>query len=187
MRIRSAPAARLAILACVAAVAFTTSCSTGSDWPADAAVRAKFEQHKASFERLVAMSNEESKVWQITPKIARVDDFHPSRSKPREATENDLPNARHTEYKKLFSSIGLPKGLLREKAAGGAEQIYFAIYSSQAPGLDSIEKGVVFSAAADLPEHAGAELTLADAQAKKPWPIFKRIGGSWYLYARYNE
>lgn len=182
-----------ALTAVVAVLALLCGCSSSSgsagaaEWPADAALRAKFEKQRPDFEKLIAMSNAEPKLWQITPGFARVDDFHPGRT-PRAATEADLPKARYTDYKEIFRKLELPKGLLREKTVPPAEQIFFPVYVKQTGSDDSVEKGIAYSESA-LPEHSAVELTLAEAQAKKPWPVFKSLGPSskWYLYARYNE
>lgn len=185
-RVLSAAAAL--VLACGCSSSSGSSSGAFAEWPADAALRAKFEKQRTDFEKLISMSNAEPKLWQITPGFARVDDFHPGRT-PRAATEVDLPKARYTDYREIFRKLGLPNGLLREKAVPPAEQIFFPVYVKQMGSDDSVEKGFAYCEC-ELPEHTGAELTLAEAQAKKPGPVFQRLEPGqqrWYLYARYNE
>lgn len=134
------------------------------------------------------MSNAEPKlIRQSTPGFARVDDFHPGRT-PRAATEADQPQARGSEYQKLFHRLELPNGLLREKAVPPEEQVFFPVYVQPTGSGGSAEKGIAYCDCA-LPEHPAAKLTFAEAQSEKPRPIFKRLapGSNWYLYARDNE
>jgi hypothetical protein len=102
------------------AAAFLTGCNhsplssaagwRAGEWPSDQQVTqgVQDESRRAGLEKLASMANADSRLWTVTPKLAKVD--HGFGVEPTVATAQDLPPPRAKEYRALFSQLALPEG-----------------------------------------------------------------------------
>src|ERR1017187_5895732 len=88
-------------------------------FPSDKSLRARFLAHRADFEKLVIMANEDSRLTRIAPDFTWLDD---SVAWPRK--DIWITEERWNEYRQLFhttgASIGIEKGI-------NPSRIYFPI------------------------------------------------------------
>jgi hypothetical protein len=179
------------------AAAFLTGCNhsplssaagwRAGEWPSDQQVTqgVQDESRRAGLEKLASMANADSRLWTVTPKLAKVD--HGFGVEPTVATAQDLPPPRAKEYRALFSQLALPEGWVRENLKNSGSYLLFPISVTPTGGGDTVEKGLLFSAAPLDTATPDIELTRQEADQRKPALLAKRIEGNWYIYARYNE
>lgn len=134
----------------------------------------RFSEHRANFEKLVRMMNEDTKVRTIYKDHVALDDTPVWRSDDQKG----FSTARWNEYKELFTRLGSPyihriskEGDVIEIASGSV-----VVYDTS----DSYEsvvtsKGYVFS----LKEPSPLVKSLDDAQIN---PSYRKIDGNWYLH-----
>ena len=147
--------------------------------PLDEVLRTRFFAHRAEFERLVVMANEDSHLTRIAPDFTWLDD---DVAWPRKNV--GISEQRWNEYKQLFRKSGASEGFI--KGASPA-QIIFPIKSE---GLvpSGFEKGLVYSKAPLSP-------ILKSLDGKPPrefWNgpdrshvlVYKPIENHWYIYYR---
>jgi hypothetical protein len=136
---RSPP--RTAVFVQAALLISMAGCGTAverkSAMPRDAELQRLFSSRASQLSELVAMSNQDSKIWRIAPDFARVEDA--KAKPPRNASENDLPTERWNEYRRLFRACGLKLGLTRERTPAG-EAVFFSVFTRTVGTVDSEEK-----------------------------------------------
>jgi len=157
------------------------------EWPSDQRVTQGLqnENRRAALEKLASLAIADSRLWTVTSKLAKVD--RGFGVEPAMASELDLPSARATEYRILFSQLALPEGWVRENLKSGGSYLLFPICVSPAGGGDTVEKGLLYSTASIDASAPSGELTRQEADSRKPALLARRIEGNWYIYARYNE
>src|ERR1035438_9102950 len=145
--------------------------------PSDKALRARFFAHRADFERLVAMANEDSRLTRIASDFTWLDD---DVAWPRK--DVGISEQRWTEYRQIFRRVGASDGILK-----GIEptRIIFPIMSV---GLvpSGFEKGIVYSEAPLSP----VLKSLDDRPLHQKGPVrysshvlvYKQITDHWYIY-----
>jgi hypothetical protein len=147
--------------------------------PSDEALRARFLAHRADFERLVAMANEDNHLIRIAPDFTWLDD---DSSWPRKNV--GISEQRWNDYRRIFQVVGASDGILRYT---NPTLIFFPIMSV---GLvpSGFEKGLVYSEAPVSP-------VLKSLDKKPPqefWDgpdrshvlAYKPIENHWYIYYR---
>ncbi len=87
-----------------------------SPHPSDDTLIANFQKHEADFDKLVAMSNEDSKVIRIAYDFTRLENNWQC---PRPDSELGFSKQRWDEYRRLFDELGLKSGLSRESDGTG--------------------------------------------------------------------
>lgn len=159
------------------AVAITALAVVSRPFPSDESFRARFFSHRADFERLVAMSNEDSHLTRIAPDYTWLDN---DVAWPRKNV--GISEQRWDEYKQLFQEVGASKGIIR---ATNPARIIFPIVSI---GLvpTSVEKGLVFSDAPLSPVLKFLDKRppdkLFDGPDHNHVLVYKPIEDHWYIY-----
>ena len=142
--------------------------------PGDGDLQETFRQHEADFNRLVSMSNVDSKVIRIAPSFTRLDDNY---AWPRPDSELGFSKERWDEYRKLFSSLRLTEGL--ERPADEPEVILM-IASTKGLSLGGSMKGYAYSPNDLSPILDSLENVPNDSLNGKP--VYRRIKPHWYLF-----
>ncbi len=145
--------------------------------PSDDNLIRNFQRNDADFNRLVSMSNEDSKVIRIANDFTRLEN---NWAWPRPDSELGFSKQRWDEYRALFSKLGLESGLSREIDSKGPV-IYLTAFSKGMVNRGS-SKGYAYS------EHDLSPVF--DSLDKKPVELSKRqehdvvyrqIKPHWYL------
>ena len=163
----------------IAVIVFLLTLVTGncsSPHLSDAALEKNFQSHESDFERLLTMSKADSRLMRIAPDFTwLVDD--PNWPRPKEKL--GFSEERWSEYRQLFSKLGLANGLLIYR---DEETTYFLATST---GLvtGGSSKGYVFSERPLTPLVDSLESVSPDILAKSPNRMaYKRIKTNWYLF-----
>jgi hypothetical protein len=167
----------IAVLGLSAVAIIAVFAARGCSVPSDQALRDRFLANRVDFERLVAMSNEDSHLTRIAPDFTWLDD---DVSWPRRNV--GISEQRWNDYRELFRGVGAPEGIIRRT---NPTQIIFPIMTE---GLvpTSLAKGLVYSEAPLSP--------VLDSLDKRPprelWNgpdrshvlVYKPIENHWYIY-----
>ena len=145
-----------------------------SIWRSDSELKHHFLAHKADFEKLVGMSQEDVHLQRIAPDFTWLDN---SVAWPRKNV--GISEQRWDEYRRLFRSVGVSVGINKDIDHG---RVFFPIVSE---GLapSGYTKGLVYS-----PTPLGPVLDSLDkAPPKRYWErdhvlAYKRIQDHWYIY-----
>lgn len=145
-----------------------------STWHSDAALKSHFVKHRADFEKIVAMANEDARVTRIAPEFTWLDD---DAAWPRKNV--GISEQRWDEYRRLFRQVGVSVGIWKNI---NPPRIFFPVVSE---GLvpAGYTKGIVYSASPLSP-------TLKSLDEKPPdryWErghvlVYKPIEDHWYMY-----
>lgn len=158
-------------------LAITALAVVSRPFPSDESLRGRFFSHRADFERLVAMANEDSHLTRIAPDFTWLDD---DVAWPRKNV--GISEQRWDEYRQLFQKVGTSKGIIR---ATNPARIIFPIVSI---GLvpTSAEKGLVFSDAPLSPVLKSLDKKPPDGLFDGPDHshvlVYKPIEDHWYIY-----
>jgi hypothetical protein len=144
---------------------------TGGDIPhkSDEELIANFQSHKAEFNRMLQMINEDKD-------LARVDYDWTSPENPRTV---GISQERIDEYRSLFRRAGVPRGF---SAFQSKDSIEF-IASSQGLAVSGSSKGYLYAKEPpsrvidNLDNYRAQKSTLSPA-----FPVFRHIEGNWYLF-----
>ncbi len=145
--------------------------------PSDEELIRNFQKHEADFNKLVGMSNEDSKVIRIAPEFTRLKD---NWAWPRPDSELGFSRQRWEEYKTLFHVLGLKSGLSREPSLEGA--IIFMTSSSKGMTFRGSSKGYAYSDREITPLLNSLDEDQSKlAKQRKHGVVYKRISDRWYL------
>jgi hypothetical protein len=146
-------------------------------FPSDESLRSRFLTHRADFERLVMMANEDNRLTRIAPDFTWLDDNVAWPRKDVGITED-----RWNEYRRLFhttgASIGIEKGI-------NPSRILFPI---DARGIvpTGATKGLVFSQAPLSPVLKSLDKAppgeLYEGPDHNHVLVYKLIEDHWYIY-----
>lgn len=167
----------VAVLGLTLVAVIAASVAGAGSVPSDEALRARFLANRVDFERLVAMSNEDSHLTRIAPDFTWLDD---DVSWPRRNV--GISEQRWNDYRELFGRVGASEGIIR---GTNPTQIIFLIVTE---GLvpTGLAKGLVCSEAPLSP--------VLDSLDKRPprelWNgpdrshvlVYKPIENHWYIY-----
>jgi hypothetical protein len=142
--------------------------------PRDRELEATFRDHEADFQRLVSMSNVDSRVIRIAPTFTRLDDNY---AWPRADSELGFSKERWDEYRKIFSSLKLAEGLERPE---DKPEVIFMIASSQGLSFGGSMKGYAYSPK-DLSPVLNSLENIPNSSLNGQ-PVYKRINAHWYLF-----
>ncbi len=145
--------------------------------PSDKALRARFFAHRADFEKLVAMANEDSRLTRIAPDFTWLGD---DVAWPRKNV--GISEQRWTDYRQIFRIIGASDGIIK-----GTEpaRIIFPIVSR---GLvpTGFEKGIAYSETTLSPVLKSIDERPPDEDWNGPDRshvlVYKQITTHWYIY-----
>jgi len=143
----------------------------------DEAVRARFFAHRADFERLVAMANEDNHLIRIAPDFTWLDD---DSSWPRK--DVGISVQRWNDYRQLFRSVGATDGVIKRDSP---PRIIFPITSG---GLvpSGFAKGLVYSQMPLSPVLKSLDKRfpdeLRDGPDRSHILVYKPIADHWYIY-----
>jgi len=145
--------------------------------PSDEALRARFLGHRADFEKLVAMANEDNNLTRIALDFTWLDD---DVSWPRK--DVGISAQRWTDYRQIFQKVGASEGILNYT---NPTLIFFPIASMGLVPAGS-EKGLVYSQTSLNPVLKSLDEKPSDALWDGPDRshvlAYKPIGDHWYIY-----
>jgi hypothetical protein len=143
----------------------------------DEAVRARFFAHRADFERLVAMTNEDNHLTRIAPDFTWLDS---DASWPRK--DVGISERRWNDYRELFRRVGATHGVIKRDSPA---LIIFPIASG---GLvpSGFLKGLVYSQTPLSPVLKSLDKRppdeLWDGPDRSHVLVYKPIENHWYIY-----
>jgi hypothetical protein len=142
--------------------------------PSDAQLETIFREKRASFDKLVAMSNEDSKVVCIAYTFTWLED---NVAWPRSEDQLGFSQEKWSEYKALFDELSLKGGLDRGKST-----IFLSAYAA---GMvtGGNEKGYLYSK--DKQENVLDSLDDFRPTPGKPFAC-KKLAENWYLYRLFD-
>jgi hypothetical protein len=146
-------------------------------FPSDDALRARFVTHRADFEKLVAMANEDNRLTRISPDFTWLDD---DVAWPRK--DVGISEERWNDYRKIFRRVGASEGIAK---GTNPTQIIFPIMSR---GLvpAGATKGLVYSQASLNPVLQSLDKRppdkLFDGPDRSHVLMYKPIDNHWYIY-----
>jgi hypothetical protein len=161
-------------LSVAAALAFAAVSRSSSS---DVALRTRFFAHRADFEKLVAMANEDSHLSRIAPDFTWLDD---DVSWPRK--DVGISEQRWNDYRQLFQKIGVSEGIIK---GTDPDRINFSITSG---GLvpTGFDKGLVYSQKPLSPVLKSLDKSPPDKFYDGPDHshvlVYKPIENHWYIY-----
>jgi hypothetical protein len=142
-------------------------------FPSDKSLRARFLAHRADFERLVMMANEDSHLDRIAPNFIGPGDGFAKRK------DVGITEERWNEYRQLFQATGVSQGLHKDI---DPNRIFFPIVSRGLVPTGSA-KGLVYSQTPlspllkSLDEQPPKELYERDHVL-----VYEQIEDHWYIY-----
>ncbi len=145
----------------------------------DEALRARFITHRADFERLVAMTNDDSHLTRIAPSFTWLDD---DVAWPRKNV--GISEQRWDDYRQMFQKVAASKGIDRYT---NPTLVMFPIVSV---GLvpSGVEKGLAYSPASLSPVLESLDKRPPDKFYSGPDRdhvlVYRPIGNHWYIYYR---
>jgi len=143
----------------------------------DDAFRDRFFAHRADFERLVAMANEDSRLTRIAPDFTWLDD---EVAWPRNNV--GISEERWNDYRQLFQKVGASEGIIK---GVNPSRIMFSITSG---GLvpTGFDKGLVYSVSPLSPVLKSLDKSPPDKFYDDPDRshvlVYKPIENHWYIY-----
>jgi len=147
---------------------------TGSPGRWDIALKLRFLTHRADFEKLVVMANEDAHVTRIAPDFTWLDD---DLTWPRKNV--GISEQRWEEYRRLFRRVGAPVGIEKNPYPVA---VFFPIVSrSLVPA--GWTKGLVYSSTPLTP----VLKSLDERPPDKLWEgkhvlVYEPIRDDWYIY-----
>lgn len=166
----AAAAALFLILLCALGLAVTRT--TGRS---DAALKSHFAKHRADFERLVAMANEDAHLTRIAPDFTWLDD---DVSCPRKNV--GISEERWNEYRRLFRSVNVPSGITND--IRNSRVLFPIVVAGMVPA--GYEKGLIYSATPLTP----VLKSLDERPSDQYWDdrghvlVYKPISDHWYIF-----
>lgn len=161
----------------LSAAGIIAASATRGPLPSDEAVRARFFAHRADFEALVTMANEDSHLTRIAPEFTWLDD---DVAWPRKNV--GISEQRWSDYKQLFLKVGTPVGICK-----GTDPTRISIPIA-AFGLvpTGFEKGLVYSESPLGPVMKSLDQRPPD----KFWDgpdrshvlVYRPIDNHWYIF-----
>lgn len=149
------------------------SCSDKPHLP-DNALEDIFRQHEADFNKLIDMSNADSRVVRIAPDFTRLENNY---NWPRPESELGFSKARWDEYRQLFKNLGLEQGITRPT---DNPDLILLTASSRGLSVGGSLKGYAYSTKELSPQVNSLDhipLNLSNGR-----PIYKPVKEHWYLY-----
>lgn len=140
------------------------------DHPSDQELEATFLKNEADFELLVRMAKEDSSVVRIAPDFTWL---KTNAAWPRPLSELGFTSERWQEYRRLFSRLDLPAGILNYQP----DSIMF-LASTRGLLTGGSSKGYVYS----LKDPAPIVESLEHVSFKDSRIAYKRVKGHWYLF-----
>jgi hypothetical protein len=145
---------------------------TSGDIPhkSDEELIANFESHKAEFNRMLQMINEDTG-------LDRVDDNWTSPKNPQTV---GISQRRIDEYRSLFYRAGVPRGF---SAFQSRDYIEF-IASAQGLAVGGSMKGYIYAKEAPprVVENLDSYRAAEGSKFSPAFPVYRHIEGNWYLY-----
>jgi hypothetical protein len=142
-----------------------------SSHPTDDALLQNFSKHEADFEQLLTMIRSDKK-------LERVDDTW---TRPQDPSTIGVTAERIKSYRKLFSTLGIPRGFY---AFHNPEHFTF-LASAQGLSVSGSGKGYAY-----LVEKPGLVVTNLDkywSPDGRSFTAYRHLKGSWYLYLDYED
>ncbi len=142
--------------------------------PSDQTLLSRFSEHRAQFESLKRMSDEDSQ----TPIIDRVPLFtEPLDTRP--VSPPLLSQQRWNVYIRLFQEAGVERGLQRQSGSKAAVRF---VASCSGLATHGSCKGVIWSSEPLAPTYADLDSGPARQQILRDGIGYRHIDGPWYLY-----
>ena len=145
--------------------------------PSDDELIRNFQKNEADFNKLVTMSNEDSKVIRIAPDFTRLEN---NWAWPRPESELGFSKQRWDEYRTLFNKLGLQSGISRERDSEST--IIFLTASSKGMTFRGSSKGYAYSEQELSPVFDSLNQNPVDPQKRQKHGVaYRKIKDHWYL------
>lgn len=152
----------ISLLAILVAV---VGCSLASH-PSDQVLEQRLQSHRADFDKLVNMLDEDSDIVRLDNKYVFLNG----------SSDRTVPKERLDEYRSLFTKLGLEGGIHRDKP--------------EAIRLIASTKGMFFPTSEKSYVHSTTEFTqlvdslddIVERNRGGQSPVYKKVFGNWYLY-----
>lgn len=146
-------------------------------YPSDAALRARFFAHRADFESLVSMANEDSHLTRIAPRFTWLDN---DVAWPRKNV--GISEQRWNQYRQLFRNIGASEGIIK---GTHPDRIIIPVASVGLVPAGSA-KGLVYSKVPLTPVLKSLDESppakYRDGPDHTHLLVYKPIAPHWYIY-----
>jgi hypothetical protein len=145
--------------------------------PSDDELIRIFQNNEADFNKLIRMSNEDSKVIRIAPDFTRLEN---NWAWPRPESEIGFSKQRWDGYRALFYKLGLDSGISRESDSGGA--VIYLTTSARGMTFRGSSKGYAYSEKELSPVFDSLNRNPIEPQKRpKHGVAYKKIKDRWYL------
>ncbi len=151
--------------------------------PKDAEMIETFNEHRDKFDTLLRMFQEDRSLGRVAYDFTRTSNFFEKCEEPDcwQGKEIEVSDQRLAEYRKLFSKIGLEKGM---EGYGKKESIVF-IASTKGLSITGSSKGFIYTTVE--PRTLVDDLDSYWSPDGKSFMALRRIEGNWYLYFDYED
>ncbi len=142
-----------------------------------------FQNHKAEFNQLVQMFQEDKSLGRVSYDFTRTSNFFEKCKEPNgwNGKEIEVSNERLYQYRKLFKNLGLSAGI-----EGYCEkEIIEFIASTRGLSVTGSSKGYAYLQ--KPPKILVDSLDNYWSEDKKSFTAYKHIEGNWYLYFDYED
>ena len=151
--------------------------NSGAAHPPDDTLIRNFQKYEADFNKLVSMSNEDSRVIRIARDFTRLEN---NWGWPRPESELGFSRQRWDEYRALFNKLGLDSGISREDGPG--ETIIFLTASSKGMTFRGSSKGYAYSERELSPVFDSLNQNpVKPGERPKHGVAYRKIKDRWYL------
>ena len=158
-------------------IALTIGCGTSSTHPTDQVLEKRFFAREQDFDKLIAMSNEDSNVIRIAPDFTRLKN---NWAWPRPESELGFSKVRWGEYKALFERLNLDAGLERVEIDNSVE--IFLIASAVGMVNRGSAKGYAYSEKELAPTFNSLDENPIESEKRpKHGVVYKKLKTNWYL------
>ncbi len=146
--------------------------------PSDDKLIKNFQKHESDFNKLISMSNEDSKVIRIADDFTRLEN---NWSWPRPDSEIGFSTQRWNEYRSIFIKLGLDEGIERDQVSD--KTAIFLIASAKGIVNRGSSKGYAYSEKELLPLFDSLDQNpIKREDRQRHGTLYKRIKDYWYIY-----
>jgi hypothetical protein len=142
-----------------------------------------FQSHKAEFNHLLQMFQEDKSLGRVAFDFTRTSNFFEKCKEPNSwnGKEIEVSNERLDEYRKLFNNLGLSTGI-----EGYCEK-QIITFPASTKGLSVTGSSKGYAYLEKTPKTLIDNLDNYWSEDKKSFTAYRRIEGNWYLYFDYED
>ena len=147
--------------------------------PSDESLIRRLAAHRPEFDRLIAMSQADTRVIRVAPGFTRLEDDW---GWPRPDSLLGFSPKRWREYRRLFNALHLEGGLERGE---GAHPTIYLLASGRGMVTGGSRKGYVYSPAALAPMYPSLDSVPPDLPSNVTG--YRHLSGPWYLFYSWDD